>query len=105
MLQGRGVTNNEMLQLQLRYPEVETNIRDIKIQTTCMELRAGVERTSKYKGKVPGHEDGTFAGNIVDIVRRKLRLITERQMRNPELLIASNAFQTTVSIDYFKVLC
>ena len=74
-------------------------MQHVQGQSTSMKLRAGVERTKEHKVELPDGNDGNFTGNIVDLVREQLGLINERQMRRTEVMTASNAFQTSVSID------
>ena len=63
---GRAISEMEMRQMILQYPEVHTNLVFESIPTMPLELRAGVE---KFKFKSQTEDENGNRGNQYDIFR------------------------------------
>ena len=104
---GRAISEMEMRQMILQYPEVHTNLVFESIPTMPLELRAGVEKF-KFKSQTEDEngnrvnqydifrgydgngnviEDGAHVGVEIDLVRTSLSLNQDRQISDTELLI------------------
>lgn len=63
--QGRAISQNEMVHLLLKYPEILMSLKFIHISTLPLEFRAGTEKKEKLN---IGRRDGTHtnAHNMID---------------------------------------
>ena len=116
---GRAISEMEMRQMILQYPEVHTNLVFESIPTMPLELRAGVEKF-KFKSQTEDEngnrgnqydifrgydgdgnvvEDGAHVGVEIDLVRTLLTLNQDRQIRDTELLILKGTKKATLSVD------
>jgi hypothetical protein len=93
-VQGRAISQNEMVHVMLRYPEVSTDLNFISIPTIPLELRAGVD-----KGSMFSVQDGVDAGIVSDIVRCSVIDEEWRQHTDSEKLILEDLKLSTMSVD------
>ena len=65
-IQGRIISQNEMIHLMLQYAEVYSDLNFIAFPTVPLELCAGVDKGSKDTS------ESCKAGNLPDIIRREI---------------------------------
>ena len=92
--QGRCISHLEMLHMQLKYPEVITNLDFVKLTTMPLELRGGILITSDVE-----QEDGAYVGCAIDVFRRSLHLNEWRMMSQNQLLIIDDLKLSKLSVD------
>ena len=117
-VQGRAISQNEMLHMMFKYQEVFTDLNFTAIPTIPLELRAGVVKgfSSTKKKKTSNQdnddddanddtnagdttEDGADAGILSDIVRRDMLLDDWRYHTDSEILILEDIKKSKLSID------
>ena len=94
-VQGRAISQNEMVHMMLRYAEVYTDLNFISIPTIPLELRAGVDKGAYFSMT----EDGADAGILSDIVRVSIIDDEWRHHTDSELLIMEDLKLSTMSVD------
>jgi hypothetical protein len=73
-VQGRCISQMEMLHVMLKYPEIITDLNFINISTLPLELRPAVEKDKKIQISYTGlHDvdDGAYVGCLSNNIRRE----------------------------------
>ena len=94
-VQGRAISQMEMLHMMLKYPEVFTDLNFVAIPTMPLELRAGIDIDTKNDNI----EDGAQVGIVSNEIRRGLDLPEWRQHSDSEMLTLEDLKMSKVSID------
>jgi hypothetical protein len=97
--QGRAVSQMEMLHMMLKYPEVYTDLNFVSVPTLPLELRSGVDETSKRDGI----QDATQLGPESDNVRRMLLLDEWRQHSENEIYILNDFNRPNVRVNMISI--
>ena len=84
-----------MYQVQLRYPEVHSDMEFEQIQTTPLEFRAGTECSSKSNVV----DDGVHIDIEIQIVREQNRFPEWRLHTNSQRMILIGLQHSKISID------
>ena len=92
---GRIISLCEMYQVQLRYPEVHSDMEFEQIQTTPLEFRAGTECSSKSNVV----DDGVHIDIEIQIVREQNRFPEWRLHTNSQRMILIGLQHSKISID------
>ena len=92
-IQGRIISQNEMIHLMLQYAEVYSDLNFIAVPTVPLELRAGVDKGSKDTS------ESCEEGNLPDIVRREIITDEWRQHTDTENLILDDIKRSNISTD------
>lgn len=94
-MQGRAISQMEMLHVMLKYPEVYSNLNFIQISTMPLELRAGIEVNNKNDNV----EDGAHIGSLSNHIRHEKDLPSWRQHTANELMLFEGLKSSNISID------
>ena len=94
-VQGRIISQNEMVHLILRYPEVYSDLNFVAVPTMPLELRAGVDKGCKEIS------DSSKSDIISDIIRKDIIDFEWRHHTDSERLIMSDIEKCNLTIDKF----
>ena len=94
-VQGRAISQNEMLHVMFRYAEIYTDLNFIAVPTIPLELRAGTDKVKSQS--LP--DDGADAGVLSDIVRKDMINDEWRHHSDSERLILEDIKMSKISID------
>ena len=97
-MKGRKIHLLQMLQSQLNYSEVFTDMNFISVSTSPLEERSGCEKKVADVSK-QSTADAAYNGILTHKIRSLGNLPNWRQHRDPELLILRGLFESPVSMD------
>ena len=95
-VQGRAISQNEMLHTMFKYPEIYTDLNFVAIPTIPLELRAGADKG--FSSSLPP-DDGEDAGVLSDIIRRDIINDDWRYHTVSEILILEDINKSKITID------